>query len=159
VTHGLPALPRELAPTRWKHALLLVASLGFVAMGVFLLGRDNAFIAWGCIGFFGLGAFVFAINLLPGASGLRLEDSGFVVRSLFRSHRTAWKDVAGFRPARIGGRVVVGFDDAPGAAARGSRMRAINSALAGVEGALPDNDGLGGSELADLLNGLLSAHR
>lgn len=157
MTRDLPVLPLELAPTRWKYALLLLLSVGFVAMGVYLLPAGQGMLAWGCIGFFGLCALVFAISLLPNASGLRLEDTGFVVRSLFRSHRTEWKDVGGFRPVRIGNRVVVGFDYIPGALSPNARLRRVSSALAGVEGALPDNYGLSAEALADLLNRVQAA--
>ncbi|MFT3897333.1 MAG: STM3941 family protein [Thermomonas sp.] len=156
---AMPALPLELSPSRWKYALLLATSLGFVAIGVFLLPRGQALPAWGCIVFFGLCALVFAASLLPNASGLRLDEDGFVVRSLFRSHRTQWTQVAAFRPVRIGNRTLVGFDYAPSAAGPGTRMRGVSSALAGVEGAFPDNYGLPARELADLLNGLLATRR
>jgi hypothetical protein len=154
----VPALPATLRPNRAKHFALLALCLGFVAMGVSLLGRDNAFVAWGCIAFFGFGAAVFAIGLVPGANGLSLDERGFVVRSLFRSHRTNWKDVAGFHAIRIGVKKFVGFDFVPGVPAA-QKLRRANSALVGAEAALPDNYGMSVAALADLLNGLLAAHR
>lgn len=155
---ALPALPFALAPNRWKYAALLLLSLGFVAIGVFLLGRDSALVAWGCIGFFGLGAIVFALSLLPGANGLSLDENGFVVRSLFRSHRTEWKDVAGFRPVRIGARRMVGFDFLPGSGP-GPRLRRANIAVAGVEAALPDGYGMSVDRLSALLDAVLASRR
>jgi hypothetical protein len=71
-------------------------------------------------------------TLLPGAGGLRPDERGFVVRSLFRSHRTDWQDVAGFRPIRVGLNAFVGFDLVPGTASA-PRLRRANAALAGAE--------------------------
>lgn len=157
---SVPTLPATLLPSRLKYSLLLVLSLVFVAMGAFLLTQQaSAVAAWGCIVFFGLGAIVFALILfVPGASSLQLDTNGFVVRSLFRSHRTAWKDVAGFRPVRIGVKKFVGFDFAPGVPAS-RKLRRVNSAMVGAEAALPDSYGVSVDKLSGLLNDLLATHR
>lgn len=154
----MPRLPATFHPSRWRHALLLAMSLGFVAMGVFLIGKGEGWIAWACTGFFGLCAAVFAANLLPGASSLRLDDEGLLVRSLFREHRIAWRNVTHFRPVRIGMNRFVGFDYRPEVPTH-HRLRKLNSAVAGIEGMLPDRYGMRVEDLADLLNALLDARR
>lgn len=155
---ALPRLPVTLYPSRWRHALLLVVSAGFVAMGVFLLGKGEDWVAWACIGFFGLGVLAFAANLLPGASSLRLDGDDFTIRSLFRERRIAWQDVTGFRPVRIGTNQFVGFDYLPGVSER-LRLRRLNSGVAGIEDMLPDRYGMRGEALADLMNTVRDARR
>lgn len=133
-------------------------SLAFVAIGVFLVRQGHGWIAWANIGFFGLCAVAFAINLLPGASSLRLDEDGFTVRSLFREGRTAWRDVTGFRPVRIGMNEFVGFDYRPDVPEH-RRMRKLNSRITGIEGMLPDRYGMRGEALADLMNAVRDARR
>src|SRR5690242_9260050 len=87
--------PVSLQPSRRKWLLILAGSLGFVAIGIWALRRgtsDELWMMWAATAFFGLCAVVAAAMLLPRAGGLVLDHEGFVMTSLFRSHRTRWKD-------------------------------------------------------------------
>jgi hypothetical protein len=86
---------RVLRPNRWKVLGLLAVSLGFTATGVGM-AADGLWMGWLAAGFFGLGAVVFTVQLLPGSAYLRLGPDGFVVCSLFRSSACRWSDLARF---------------------------------------------------------------
>jgi hypothetical protein len=139
-----------LRPKKRKEALLVVLCLVLAFISA-LAGASGSFIGWLGFAFFALAAVVIAVNLVPGASYLRLEPSGFLVCSLFRADRLwGWDEVTGFRVYDLpGGTRQVGFDFAPGAEPAGSRLA---SRLAGVQGALPNTYGLKAEELADLMN-------
>lgn len=140
-----------LRPSRWRFLWLLLVSLGFVLMGAALVRQGDTLVGWSNIIFFGLCAVAFTANLLPNASYLRLEADGFVLCSLFRKHRIAWRDVTGFRPARIGVSLFVGFDYRDEVPA-GRRVRGINKRLTGIEGMLPDRYGMSIDGLVELMN-------
>lgn len=150
-----PALPLTLQPSRLRLATLLLVSLGLAAMGVSLVSQGKAWPGWSCALFFGVVAAVFAASLLPGANGLRIDDDGFAIRSLFCERRVAWRDVAGFAPVWIGNNRFVGFDYLPDVPER-RRIRGFNRAITGIEGILPDRYGMRIETLAGLMNVLLA---
>lgn len=139
-----PELVLKPSPKRW--ILLLALSLGFVALGVAILPTHPT-LAWFEIGFFGLCAVLGAMNLLPGASHLRLDADGFEVRTLFRARRFAWADIARFGAAQIGLNRMVGWDFVADHAGN-ERMRQVNAQLSGFEAALPDTYGRKADALA-----------
>lgn len=109
-------------------------------------------IAWLSVGFFALCAVVFALQLVPGASYLRITDEGFVFCSLFRkSPLVPWREVSEFRVASVPPSshklVVYDLNNALRPA-----IRSVNRALVGASDGLPDTYGLKPQELADLLN-------
>jgi hypothetical protein len=135
-----------------KMAFLVLGSLVFVSLGLWLLPREPN-IARACIIFFGLCALVGLVNLLPNSSYLTLTEKGFLLVSLFRKHFVEWSNVQSFVPVRIQRRSMVGWNYS--SEYRGSkRLRSVNSALAGVEAALPDTYGMPAEQLADLMNQL-----
>lgn len=138
-----------LRPSRKKLLLLLAISLVFTAGGV-RVALDGGIVGWFGLVFFALCSVVAVVSLLPNSAYLRLTRDDFEVRSLFRSQRLRWKDVKAFRPGRIGAKAMVLYDFAPSYAG-GRRMRAVSSAIAGTEGALPDSYGLSVADLARLL--------
>jgi hypothetical protein len=129
--------------------LLLALSLVFVAGGVWL-APQSAFVGYGSIVFFGLGAVVASINLLPNSSFLLVEVSGFTFASLFRRHFVPWSDVAKFVPAQIQLKRMVGWNFTP-EYRKARQLRTLNTALAGAEAALPDTYGKSAAELIELL--------
>ncbi|MGA2541133.1 MAG: STM3941 family protein [Verrucomicrobiota bacterium] len=67
----------------WKIVPLLIASLAFVASGVFLLLRSpDKWVGWMSIIFFGACALVFVWQLLDARPRLIIDDSGVFDRSL-----------------------------------------------------------------------------
>jgi hypothetical protein len=149
--------PQVLRPSKHRMLTWVGVCLAFVAAGAFLMTTGE--FAWGvaAVGFFGLGAIVLAMTLLPGASFLKLEREGFEIRSLFRSGSYRWSDVQEFRPVAIppSGLTLVGFNfsrDARPAAAW------LSGSVAGVEGCLPDTYGLSAEELASVMEAWRTRH-
>jgi hypothetical protein len=101
------------------------------------------------------------VQLLPGASNLRIDRDGFTCRSLFRSWSVRWDEVDHFfvvslRQSGLRVHQMVGWNHL---VAGGSRGRRLSSALAGCEGALPDTCGMKAAALADHLNRCLERSR
>jgi hypothetical protein len=143
-----------LRPDRLKHLGLLVLALAFVAVGIWMIGRGDP-TGWLSTGFFGLCAGVFAANLLPQASYLKLTRDGFEFVTLFRHQQLRWADVSGFRAARVAGRKMVLMDlnnDALMQTATAKRLAAVSLAIAGAAAALPDTYGMTAEALAEVLN-------
>ncbi len=152
----MPDLPLTYRTQPAKKALLALGAAVFVLLGVWLLPREPRVALAGII-FFGLCALVGLVNLLPNSSYLTLTEKGFLFVSLFRKHFVEWSDVQSFVPVRIQRRSMVGWNYSP--EFRGSkRLRSVNSAIAGVEAALPDTYGMPAEQLADLMNQLRDIH-
>jgi len=139
-----------LRPSRAKNLLLLAVSAAFTAGGATMI-RDSRSMGWFVLVFFGLCSIIFMILLLPNSSYLRLTRDGLETRSLFRSSKLQWADVASFRAGRIGLNAMVLVEYAP-SYRRARTGRAVATALAGAEGALPDTYGRSAKALAGLLN-------
>jgi hypothetical protein len=140
--------PVALYPSRKKWFWLLLLAAVFTAGGVGMVSNKEPW-GWLVLIFFGAGLVISAITLLPGAGGLVLDGNGFQVTSLFRSHRSRWRDVTRFEPISVpyARQRMVGFDDATA----GRTITAINTALSGHNAALPDTYGFSVDELAELM--------
>jgi len=149
-----PSLPLELHPSRTRIVVLLLGSLAFVAIGVWLI-PTRPVTAYVNIGLFGLCAAVFLLQLHPRCSYLILRADGFTFCALFRKHAIRWQDTKGFVPVRVGINKLVGWSYSNAFQAH-ARARALNQALAGVDAALPDSYGMRPEELANFLNHLRS---
>ena len=141
----------RLKPSPWRLLLLLAISSGFVAIGLFLLSRSESIEAWLCVGFFGLGAIVALVSLIPGSSYLELRPDGIEICSLFRKWFVRWGDVQYFFPMVVSHREMVGWNYSESYTAQ-SFGRKLSSGMAGVEAALPDTYGLTAEALSCLLN-------
>ena len=146
-----------LRPSPLKWLAMVALSAVFVWIGVIVMGTHPA-VAWSCIVFFGLCGAVGALNLLPDASRLALDDDGFEIRSLFRASRVRWADVARFGTLRVGVNTMVGFDFVDGYRG-GDRLRSVNRSLSGFQGALPDTYGMKAAALAERMQARLAAYR
>jgi hypothetical protein len=151
---------RVLRPSRLKWLLVLAISFTFVGAGLTALlwpsppgapQKEDAWVMWVGVGFFGLCAVASALQFLPQSSCLRLGAEGFTIRSLFREQTYRWEDVDTFGVTLVGLNRMVGFNFAPHFR-RAERLRGVSAALAGFEGALPDTYGLKAEELAYLMN-------
>ncbi len=141
-----------LKPSRTKLIFFLALSLGFVAIGVAALCEGDLEVGISITLLFGLAALVFAIQLHPDASYLRLTPEGFYVRSLFRmSPLVPWSEAGDFRvetlpPART--RMVVYDSTNP----KSQGLRKFNRAFVGATDGLPDSYGMKAEALAALMN-------
>jgi hypothetical protein len=143
--------PFVLRPRTGKTILLLLVSVIFTATGALMSLSKEGLAFWLVIGFFGLCSIVFGVMLLPGASFLRLEPDGFIVRSLYRQWPlTRWADVSKFATVRVSlVNTMVVYDEAK---PRTARLASANKALFGFTSGLPDTYGMKPAELAELLN-------
>lgn len=158
-----------LRPSPWKMVLLLLVSLGFVSIGIFLLkngsSRADPVMAWLCMIFFGFCALIFLIQLIPGACYLRLAPDGFTVCSTWRKRYYRWDDIFEFGittvPSGVVRRKIVGFNFSLGSTHpdRHSRTVGFSVAVCGYEAGLQDVYGLGCEKLADLMNQHLQQSR
>ena len=148
------ASPGELLlrPRARDQVLLLLVCAGFVAL-TFLpnIRQDEATMKWGARCFFGLGASIFVLQLVPGISHLRLTPEGFEIRNLGRGDFIRWGDVDAFFPTRTGWSRAAGFRFVP--EYEGARAgRAFASWLSGgAEGVLPDTYGRKAEDLVALM--------
>jgi hypothetical protein len=133
--------------------LFLIIICGALAFGPHA-SASMRFGGWSGLVFFGLCGILAVIQLIPGASFLRLEDSGFTVRSCWRDHFYPWSDIESFGVARgTGSRDWVGFNFVPGSQlAVAARLKELNRSQAGYEAMLPDTYGWATSTLADHLD-------
>jgi hypothetical protein len=142
--------PVVLVPSRRKWLLVLGGCLVFVAAGLWMR-HDVPVWGWLAVAFFGVGALIAVLMLLPGAGGLRLDADGFEMTSLFRRHRSRWTEVSEFEVVRLPPSLqkMVVFDDAR---TKDSALAKANRSLAGRTGGLPDNYSLSYEDLAAIMN-------
>ncbi len=150
--------PQTLYPKKSSALWLLLVCLLFVIAGIWM-GNSNGWIGYACAVFFGLGIPIALIQLLPGSSYLRLDETGLVIRHLFRDHRVLWQDVdqffvVGLKQTGITVYKVVGFNFVP-SYDRQRIARHFAIAIGKCEGALPETYGMSAEELADKLNSYL----
>ncbi len=150
------SLPITLYPKRSSSILMMLVCTVFILIGV----KSGM---WLIACFFGLGIPIGIVQLLPGATFLRIEEKGFVSCVLFRETFTRWDDVERFGVMTIshGGMSVqetVGFDYSP--SYHGSEAgRRLAKTLADFEGALPQDIGESASQLAAFMTACLEKYR
>ena len=127
-------------------------SAAFVACGIFVVSAGQ-WVGWLAIVFFGLCVVVFALQLLPNSSYLRVGPDGFTVCTLFRAHSCRWGDVGVFKVGWVGTKEMVVFSFAK--QYRGPRrLSRLNVHLVGADAAVAaaGSWNVGMHQLADLLN-------
>jgi len=137
-------------PKKYKSIGLLILCLLFVFLGYNML-EEKTLIGWLSIVFFGLGAVVFAIQLIPSATYLKLSEEGFETRNLFRSDFTRWNEVKVFKTGYVGSNKMVMLDYKE-THSKYKTGKKLAKSLSGSEGALPNTYGMSVSKLVDLLN-------
>ncbi len=108
-------------------------------------------LGWAEILFFGTGAIVFCLLLLPGSAYLKLDPAGFTFCSLFRPHFIPWSEVESFAVGDVGPRRLVVFNFSESHHGQ-KNLRKVAAAISGYEAALPDTYRLQAAELAALMN-------
>jgi hypothetical protein len=120
-----------------KAALLLLGSLGFVAIG-WSLRAEHPIVGWLSVLFFGLGIPAAIYMLFTQRLYLLLDQAGFEMGSPFKTVRVAWNEVDGFESVSISGARMISilynerYKDQ-------QMLRGAAHALTGVEGAVPNN--------------------
>jgi len=142
--------------------VMLIGSLGFVAMSIFNATRGgNLAVAVLGAGFFGLNAAIFGALLLRPQT-LVIDRDGFELGGgLLRApHRTAWRNVRGFRVWRSGrcfGPKLVAYDyiagwEPPPEPPRAAKLLKFNRDRGWPDAALPGMWPLSASALCEKLN-------
>ena len=136
--------------------LMLIASVGFVTVGVFMLrdATQNPIVGYLIIIFFAAGIPLFAWRLVR-PDVLTVLSDGIIWRSAFRTTQIRWDDVQGFRAYSPTGKTLskhVGFDFTDSYHVQSKGLRQTIKAFAGVDGSLGGGWELSAADLADLLN-------
>ena len=145
--------------------------LAFALGGIVLIIYGNAIVGWLGLVFFGFGSIVFLVNLVTGATQLRLDADGFTVRALYRSRSWRWSDIGEFSVGRVGrprlrlslplaiagidleGIEMVVWTYSPSYSEPPNLRRRVQAALEGTSNDfLPDRFGMSANDLADLMN-------
>src|SRR5262245_44959917 len=84
-----------LYPKKSSAVWLLLASSAFVVVGIWM-GNSKEWIGYAGAAFFALGIPVALIQLLPGSSYLRIDDTCLTFSSLFRKTSVPWSVVDEF---------------------------------------------------------------
>lgn len=153
-----PALPMTLRPSVLQWLLLLLCGLVPLVIRYPWSSQGMAnwsWTDWLMIAIVGACLLFALVNLVPGASYLRLESQGMVVRSFYRTHTTPWADIAGFGVMTLPrtDRELVGWNYMPGRG-KPSFLREFDFAAYGLEVALPDTYGMDAEDLAALLQSI-----
>jgi len=115
-------------------------------------GRATVWVAMILVGGFGMLAGI--LQLLPGASYLRLDTTGFTYCAAFFPVRVEWSDVAGFGVVKKDAAhcySTVGFNFVP-AYTKNAAGRELVKSVNGWENAIPAKYGMQPDELAELMN-------
>lgn len=140
-----------LKPNRLSWLFTFLISVGFVGIAIWLGPNEDPMLFYGAGGFFLLCALVSAPLMLGVGSRLILERNSFTCRTLFRSFTRKWLECSDFHPVHAGMRSMVGFTTQRDEAAH-PNLAAVNRAVLGASGALPETFGISAEELADLMN-------
>jgi hypothetical protein len=124
----------RLPASRKKAALLLLGSLAFVALGVWLRAV-NPWIGWLSILFFGLGIPASLFMMFSDRIYLLLDPQGFEMGSPIKTVRVAWADVEGFSMTAVQGARMIAIHYGAGYRAQRA-LRGAARALAGIEGGI-----------------------
>jgi hypothetical protein len=146
----------EIVSSRRKTVLLLLFSLGFVAISMFLPGPPDSGLLWSGV-FFSVCSTVF-IGLLIRPQRLVIDKSGFTLAGgLIRSPRKVeWQDLEGFFVVHVAhGAKLIGFNYSNNAVGR-RRGTEFSRRVAGCDGAIPGVWPGGEAAVVDQLNGYLT---
>ena len=142
-------------PSKRKWIGVMLICLAFVLLSVVRIADDGvAWIDYGVIPVFGLGALMAASQLVPGWNELRLDVEGFSVVRLGFTNRIRWLDVAGdFTTCKIHRTTLVMFSLNPGVG-RARWAHKANLQLCGQTHGLPDTYKSSAEDLAGLMSSL-----
>ncbi len=128
---------RIFAASRWKALALLLGSMAFVALGVWMTS-ERPVIGWLCAGFFALGIPAAILMLLPNQVYLKLDPEGFEMGSPFRKSRTRWRDVEGFELTAVKGAKMIAIIYRADYTEQ-SLLRKASAVMAGIEGGIANS--------------------
>ena len=138
-------------PRRWTT--VFGGCVAFVVLAILL--RMEPLVTWATLIFFGGGAIVSLVQLVPGSSELRLDPRGFTTRQFFRDRQLIpWHDVDRFVVLSITTGLsttrIVGFNYLPASDLR-KRRHAVSRSMTGCDDSLRDTYGQDVEDLAELM--------
>jgi hypothetical protein len=140
-----------LRPGRLRWLFVGAVGWGFVVLAIFFMPPDEWVVRWLAGGFFALVGALAMPGILGIGSRLELDRNGFTCKTLLRTWRRDWADCSEFQPISVGPNSFVGFSTRSGEAQHPS-WSAMNRAVAGTSGMLPENYGRSVESLAGLMN-------
>ena len=146
-----------LKPSLFKSIALMVVSLLVAKLGFYIIGQGEKW-GWWIAGFFGLGAILAFISLLPGSSYLRLTRDGITIRAMYRTCFVPWKEIESFEISYMNKKEIVVYS-LTDEARQAKRFGKFGRFLAGNEGSLPDNYSMPADELVAMMNSWLNSSR
>ena len=153
-THTQPDEVLVLRPSR-LGSLLIALGCAVAVRGLWAIRNEaDRLTVWLALAFFGFGALLGTIRLIPGASYLRLDPQGFTFCAMFRRQTTAWTDASEFGVSErdaVRAYSTVGFNFMPGYG-KNLEGRELTKKVMGWEGTIPGKYGLRATELAELMN-------
>ncbi len=144
-------------PKNIKSMLMALGCL-ILAYGGILIIEEECVKGWVITSFFSLCFIVLSVQIIPGSTQLKLNNDGFIMTSLFRSHFTAWSDIKTFRIGKLGPNKTVMFDYVKNHNKHKSG-KSLAKKLSGSHGALPNTYGMKADELLRILKQWQSEHR
>lgn len=149
---GVPRFPgpHTLFSSRKKWLRPALGTAFFAAVGIAMILKGALFVGIFVTASSGIGTMTGAMMLLPGASSLRLDESGFeVTKFFFLRQRYCWCDLSDFVAWEMIRKYIVVFKAAK---PRLGVYEKINAALAGGRnGYLPDTYGMAANDLVRLM--------
>ena len=133
-----------------KAVLILVISIGFVAPGLWMT-TEHPVLGWITVGFFGLGIPASLVMMRPGTTYLKLDQKGFEIVSMTRGCRIKWTEVEAFSIGTMHGNKMIAIEFSP-EYTRQQAVRALASALTGIESAIADHYTAPIEEIFEALN-------
>jgi hypothetical protein len=148
--------PETIVQSRWKTMLLMLVSIGFVAIGLYLLtqpvSQGHLLATWGAIGLFGLGVPISAVSIVrPRTLTLDADDFTMAGGLQRAPMRILWSDIDSFSVYRLprGGKMI-GVRYRAGRGPQGMLARALRAV--GPGGALPTGWALSPDAVVERLN-------
>ncbi len=96
-------------PRKTRVFLLLLGSLIFVSLGVYMFDKDPA-LGYVSIFFFGLCFFITCVSLYPNLSYLKLTPEGFEVKGLWTHYFREWSEVKDFEIGYLRGTKMICYN-------------------------------------------------
>ena len=143
--------------SRLKAAGVTLLGCGFVALGVWMVGRpdqsvDKLLIGWLCLGFFGLCTVLGIFQIARPASVALFADRFEIRNGRGKSLAVRWADIQPFFILKIRSTKLVSFNYQEGhLPTKRSPLAKLSSAM-GADGSLPNTLSLSADDLLKLMN-------
>ena len=158
--------PKTLTPNKLKTIGYLLCCLTFVYVGIEII-KENTFMKWLGIAFFGFGSIVLVILLLPNSTFLKIHKNQIEIRKFYKSSFISKKEILEFGIVEIPiihigytflnyHKKMVGFNLVKSSKSN-TRLNKTYKSIFDYQKTLPDNYGYKPEKLVELLNDWLGS--